>query len=310
MLVLALAFWLVPVFAAPAVAGAEADVSPSGWSYADAERQITSYFPYIWDESYVAYGPMGIASGPLEVNRRYTKTFDPKSGEAQLTYSLGLFGYETPSGVKPIDTSLRRVVGGFAPRGVGYRVRFPARFGDGVVWSDEASGASRVTLVPVRSRALRAGRVVGPRSDKVLYPQVWPSSDVVMTATGVGVKDNIIVRDSARAPRSFSFVVRRPAGALTKVASDGSVAVATADGESVALLEAPRGQDAKGQSFPIWYTAVKRDGYDLLTLHYSVKAQVIDGYAFRPPAGWGLRVGQVRVGIGSPRVAATSASAT
>jgi hypothetical protein len=126
--------------ALPASSGAADSPSPTVWSHADAQRYITSYFPYIWDESYIAYGPMGVSSGPLEVNRRYIRTIDPATGESQLTWSEGLFGYEVAGSggrVAPIDTSLRRVTGGFAPRGVGYRLRLPARFGDGVVWGDE-----------------------------------------------------------------------------------------------------------------------------------------------------------------------------
>ena len=277
--------------AVPAIAAAGApstgkrDARALGKTERDARALgvINAHFGFVWEDRYAVTTPMGSRIGSLEVDRQYLRVWDPATQSTRGAYSAGLFGFVDSDGsVGQIDTSLQRTGVGYVPAGVGYSLKFGDSFADGTKWGNRLGSRSVVRITPLDVKRDSRGKVVGKGREKLLYSDVWGSTDVLVGARGEGMKDYIVIRNAKGAPSSFRFRINRARDARTVLRGDRSIAVVQGDGDEIALMPRPVGYDATGRSVPVWYTVKRGKIFDVLTLHYDAGLRLSDDGWIKP----------------------------
>jgi len=171
----------------------------------------------------------------------YSRTFATATGSAG-GYTTRVFSqpvnYQDAAGAwQKLDAGLTGILGGWAPAQVAARVLLPADLAAPVTLSTPA-GVVGFTLVGAHGRAT----VSGPTAH---YAGVLPGVDATETATGSGVKEDLVLAGPS-SPSTFTETVGLPAGA-NLAASDGG-AIVRQGGTQLARVLAPSVRDAAGHA--------------------------------------------------------------
>ncbi|MFH0834625.1 MAG: LamG-like jellyroll fold domain-containing protein, partial [Patescibacteria group bacterium] len=109
-----------------------------------------------------------------------------------------------------------------------------------------AADATPETREEVRYFNWNANQVDGTHEDnKILYPDLWDSTDLLMTAGETGMKEDLILKN-ALAPTSFNYIVET-VGLKLKTTDDGGYVFTDELGNEKFYTPAPNLTDAKGQ---------------------------------------------------------------
>lgn len=242
--------------------------------HAAAEQLIQDELPAIFEEGYSSNLPMGIQKSMPDAS---TVLLDVAGSDGTLhhAYAQGTFGWTDAQGAThPIDTALHAVDGGFEPSSVAYSATLPSAYATGIRWAMGA-GKGDVRLVPVETRsAAPDGRLAGG-DDHLLYPSVWQSTDVVVTALGDGIAEHFVAR-AGSAPLAYSWRVALPAGADLRVSDLDEVFIDYADGSSHLLSRGAFASDASGAIVPAFYEAANAGEVHTLILRWRAVAAADD----------------------------------
>jgi len=227
-----------------------------------AEARIEQSLPEIFEQGYDVNLPMGRIIGTPNPDTVVMDVANSK-GQLQRVYSQGAFGVERGGKITPIDTALHEIPGGWAPNAARYNTRLPLSYATGFQW-DMGGAIGEVSITPRDASRGAIGQLSG--RDHIVYPSVWPQTDVVATSMVDGVVEHFVAR-SDDAPRAYSWNVGLPAGAsLVMRASD----VYVVSGSSEALLTGmPLALDSDGAFVSAFYEISQRGDASVLTLHWS-----------------------------------------
>jgi hypothetical protein len=110
-----------------------------------------------------------------------------------------------------------------------------------------AVGLSRIARFQLRLAAEGAQPATASEHDgRVLYRDVYPSTDVVFVVTEQRLEELLLLRDAA-APREFAWTIKVPHGLpRTRLEADGALAFLDARDEAVLRIPRPFAVDARG----------------------------------------------------------------
>jgi len=147
---------------------------------------------------------------------------------------------------EPIDLSLDQSGGAFRPARPAVGVHIPKRLADGVQLANTG-----VSLTPVDASGAPLGGSEGnAEGATVLYANTQTDADTLVKPTGLGFQEDTILRSTA-SPVQLSYRVGLPRGARLVLQHHGlGGAAVIQDGKALALIRAPRADDATGMQVP------------------------------------------------------------
>lgn len=243
-------------------------------AFTRAQDRIEEFLPEVLEIGYSSNLPMGVQVEAVDEST-IIMDVDDGVGGLQRIWSEGQFMVRKGGVLEPIDTSLESISGGFAPRAVEYEAILPIRYADGISWTlADDMGVVRAYPVNIATTA-PDGQVLASHPDRVMYPSVWPRTDLVATALGRGIKEHLVVTHPD-APSEFAWQLDLPNGATLALDDDGVIIEQAA--ERTVVAELPHAFDANGMIVPAWYEI---DG-SRLTLRW--QPTVDDGAGPQPAA--------------------------
>jgi RHS repeat-associated protein len=206
--------------------------------------------------------PRGGAAAAGDPGRRVNAFSDARStsfvtstGEVVTRFYSQPVNFRSAGSWQPIDDSLQWEPGGYRNTADRYRLDLPSDLGSGPV--KVSAGGGWVTL------ALRgASGTASVAGTQASYRHVLPSLSVSYAASGQGVKEDLLLDDTA-APQSVVYDVAASAGMRAARDADGSITIGDGSGDAF-VLPAPVAQLADGTSRPVaWSLASVGDGWTL-----------------------------------------------
>jgi hypothetical protein len=196
-----------------------------------------------------------------------------------------------PTGTQVADLPAPDAAGDVTATTNGGTVEIPKDPADGITMSVPGEQPVQVGL-PGAARATDA-RTVG---DTVVYEGAAPSVDIAVQVTAGGGVRQLLTLAGPDAPKSYSFPVDMPDGAVLSLTSNGGAQV-TKDGALVTSVAPGWARDAEGAEVPTRYTV---DG-SVLTQHIDTDAADVYPIIADPIwiAGWVIYNVGYRCGIGA-----------
>ena len=112
--------------------------------------------------------------------------------------------------------------------------------------SQIAEDTTPETREEVRYFNWNANEVAGENEDnKIIYPDLWQSTDLLVTTSELGMKEDLILKNS-RAPTEFEYLVET-VGLELEITEDGGFQFLDADGNEKFYTPPPNLTDATGQ---------------------------------------------------------------
>mgnify|MGYP007079333334 CR=1 FL=1 len=167
-----------------------------------------------------------------------TELVNPDGSVTRVLYMDTAFVPDPESGgLRPVSTVLEQESDGYWAPEAASESRF-APSADADVLASVALPDQRGRVGFSMAGAAKAAGVIPEGSDgtRLHYPGVFPDTDLFVSATPEGVKDELVLASPA-APTSFTFPLDLPAGVTPQARDDGSVELVDARGTTVAVVQ-------------------------------------------------------------------------
>jgi hypothetical protein len=223
-----------------------------GLSGPSALRVMRSAFPSLIDGPTFAGPSLGEGGKLKRYLGEHAAVLEDRGGRRSVVAGTAPLRVPDETGREaPVDMTLKRHAGFYAPANSATPVLLPSRLEQGLRL--ERSGLG---LVPRADSDVRARKV----GERLFYANAYRDSDVLIAPAAAGAEIFTQLR-SARSPSKQSFGLRLPAGAVAGVAADGSGVEVTRGGDRLASIAAPVAWDADGQVVRTSYRLV---GHELI----------------------------------------------
>lgn len=170
----------------------------------------------------------------------------PAGKHGVLTANAPIAAQTGPGQYAPVDLGLRDDGSGYTPARAGVAVHIPKALGEGV-----QAPSSGVTLTAVDGGGAPLSGAPGALDGaSVLYANTQTDTDTLVKPTTSGVDLAALLRSPA-SPRQLYYRLGVPQGARLQQGVAGAVTVDAAGGRGLAMVLAPRAQDASGATVPV-----------------------------------------------------------